>query len=136
MRMSAELYLDQAKAFHGHLGPYLVLGLRMGLLATTLLKKSHFDLQAEIHTRKTPPHSCIVDGVQLVTGCTMGKGNITLAEDEEVYGIFSTDTASVQLHMKKEVLTSIPEVTREELEPFARALFAKKDEELFDVFHD
>jgi formylmethanofuran dehydrogenase subunit E len=136
MHMSAESYLNQAKAFHGHLGPYLVLGLRMGLLATTLLKKSHFELQAEIHTPKNPPHSCLVDGIQLATGCTMGKGNITLAEDEEMYGIFSTDTESVKLCMKKDVLSSIPDATREELEPFARALFTRKDEELFDVSTD
>ncbi|MBU6998554.1 MAG: formylmethanofuran dehydrogenase subunit E family protein [Theionarchaea archaeon] len=136
MHMSAESYLNQAKAFHGHLGPYLVLGLRMGLLATTLLKKSHFELQAEIHTPGNPPHSCLVDGIQLATGCTMGKGNITLAEDEEMYGIFSTDAESVKLSMKKEVLSSIPHAAREELEPFARALFTRKDEELFDVSPD
>ncbi|MBU7013791.1 MAG: formylmethanofuran dehydrogenase subunit E family protein [Theionarchaea archaeon] len=135
MTMSTESYLDQAKAFHGHLGPYLVLGLKMGLLATTLLEKSHFELQAEIHTGRVPPRSCIVDGIQLATGCTMGKGNITLAEDAEVYGVFSTDTAHVRLDMKEEVLTSIHDVPREELELFARTLFTRNDEELFDVSH-
>jgi formylmethanofuran dehydrogenase subunit E len=50
----------------------------MGLLANEVLGRSPFDTSAEITTLPEPPKSCLVDGVQYATGCTMGKGNITI----------------------------------------------------------
>lgn len=125
--------VQQAAAFHGHLGPYLVLGLRMGILAKNILGNDPFTMTAEIHTRKTPPHSCILDGVQFSSGCTLGKGNIIVKEDDQLYGIFSKDSSTVQITIKREILTTIPKVPKKELEVHAQHLLTKNDEELFDV---
>jgi len=70
--------LKAAGRFHGHIGPFLAIGLRMGLLANEILGRSPFDTRADITVRPEPPRSCLVDGVQYVTGCTMGKGNIVI----------------------------------------------------------
>ncbi len=121
--------LRQAVAFHGHLGPHLVLGLRMGLLAKNLLNGTPFTMRAEIHTQTTPPLSCILDGIQVSSGCTLGKGNITVKEDRTIYGIFLTDSRKIKISVKKEILNLI----REPPEESAQLLAAKKDEELFDV---
>jgi formylmethanofuran dehydrogenase subunit E len=125
--------IQQAAAFHGHLGPYLIIGLRMGLLATSLLDGDPFSIRAEIHTQKTPPKSCILDGVQFSSGCTLGKGNIHVQNDSTIYGVFSKGSTSVQIRVKEEVLSSIPAVPREELHDFAHHLSAETDTELFDV---
>ena len=69
--------LKRVTAFHGHLGPYVVLGYRMGLLARQRTGTGgYFDIEAHPTTRGKPPESCFVDGVQLGSGATTGKGNL------------------------------------------------------------
>ncbi|MBU7018676.1 MAG: formylmethanofuran dehydrogenase subunit E family protein [Theionarchaea archaeon] len=126
-------FIDRAAAFHGHLGPFLVLGLKMGFLAQTILKSDPFTMKAEVHTRKTPPFSCIIDGIQFSSGCTIGKGNISVVEDDIIFGVFSKNTATIQIRIKQEILENLPRIARDDLESHARALSTKKDEELFDV---
>jgi len=77
--------------FHGHLGPYVVLGYRMGRAALEATNcAGHFDVSAEVHSFLEPPRSCLIDGVQLGAGCTLGKRNIELAPtDGPAYGIFT-----------------------------------------------
>ena len=65
-----------AARFHGHLGPWLVLGLRAGAYARRRLGGTPFELTARVTCPERPPHTCFLDGVQLSSGCTMGKGNI------------------------------------------------------------
>jgi len=75
-----EELVERGIRFHGHLGPFLVLGLRMGLLALRELSSSgHLDLEAEVEMGTSPPLSCLIDGIQVATGCTLGKGNIRVA---------------------------------------------------------
>ncbi len=130
---NADSFLKKAASFHGHLGPHLVLGLKMGLLAKRLLKGDPFNMRAEIHTRKTPPQSCILDGVQFSSGCTLGKGNIKVKEDSEIYGIFFKDSEKVMIKANPKIITDIKKVPRENLEECAYNLFTMKDDELFDV---
>lgn len=69
--------LKQAIDFHGHLGPYLVLGLLMGDYALEKIKaKPHFGLEIKAWGASHKPKSCLIDGLQISTGCTYGKGNI------------------------------------------------------------
>lgn len=68
--------LKQAERFHGHLGPWLILGLRAGRNARRRLGGSPFELVALVECPAKPPVRCFIDGVQLGSGCTMGKGNI------------------------------------------------------------
>jgi formylmethanofuran dehydrogenase subunit E len=38
---------------------------------------------ARVRVEPRPPRSCVVDGIQFSTGCTMGKGNIEIEPDRE-----------------------------------------------------
>ncbi|MGB9742909.1 MAG: formylmethanofuran dehydrogenase subunit E family protein [candidate division WOR-3 bacterium] len=69
--------LSAAVRFHGHLGPWLVLGLRAGSYARRRFRCSPFEITAIVHCPRTPPVRCILDGIQLSAGCTYGKGNIS-----------------------------------------------------------
>jgi formylmethanofuran dehydrogenase subunit E len=69
--------ISQATAFHGHLGPWLVLGLKAGAHARRELAASPFELEARVFCPAGTPYTCFVDGVQFSSGCTMGKGNIS-----------------------------------------------------------
>jgi hypothetical protein len=63
--------------FHGHLGPYAVLGYRIGQRAMSVLGAGkYFGMRVTVIGPKTTPYTCLIDGLQVSTGCTMGKGNI------------------------------------------------------------
>ena len=69
--------INEAEEFHGHLGPYLILGILAGELAIKILKcKRYFGLDVLVQGANKKPKSCLIDGLQLSTGATYGKGNI------------------------------------------------------------
>ncbi len=69
--------IDAAIEFHGHLGPYLILGILAGELSLKKIKaEKHFGLEVKVYGASERPKSCLVDGLQLSTGATFGKGNI------------------------------------------------------------
>jgi len=70
--------LKAAGRFHGHIGPFLALGMKMGLLANEVIGRDPFGVEADVTTEVRPPRGCLIDGLQYATGCTMGKGNIRL----------------------------------------------------------
>jgi formylmethanofuran dehydrogenase subunit E len=84
------------KRFHGHLGPYVVIGYRMGKLARERFKGK---MTAVVFTGKHPPMSCLIDGVQFTTGCTLGKNNIVVRDGNApvVHFIDSEKTLEVRL---------------------------------------
>ncbi|UCF06488.1 MAG: nucleoside hydrolase [bacterium] len=81
------------ETFHGHLGPYVVLGYRMGQLALESLgSRGHFGISASVHSVLEPPRSCLIDGIQLGSGCTLGKRNIEIhGYDGPAYAVFSSE---------------------------------------------
>jgi formylmethanofuran dehydrogenase subunit E len=75
--MNSNARIRQAAKFHGHLGPYLVLGLICGeVLLKAACAKKHFGIKVLVSGAAHKPKSCIIDGLQLSTGATFGKGNI------------------------------------------------------------
>jgi len=66
-------------ALHGHKCPAMPLGLRAGLAAMEALGVQHApdgQLTALVEIDRNHCSTCFADGVQVVTGCTFGKGNI------------------------------------------------------------
>lgn len=92
--MEPALDLEEARRFHGHLGPWLVLGLRLGQAAMDRLQaRKYFGVQVRIEGPAQPPPSCLVDGLQVATGATYGKRNIELVPADEVRIVIqNTDT--------------------------------------------
>jgi len=129
--------MDRAAEFHGHLGPFLVIGVRMGLLAKRVLKSNGFrDLNAIVDTGNNPPLSCVVDGIQVATGCTLGKGNIAVRKLGEISAVFHSKHRAIRVKMKKDAFLSLKEELLgepERMEETARKVGSMPDEELFDV---
>jgi len=69
--------LKRLADFHGHLGPYVLLGYRMGKIARSYFPGKFF---ATFFTGTEPPVSCLIDGVQFSSRCTLGKGNLGVKE--------------------------------------------------------
>ena len=127
--------LDRISEFHGHLGPYVVVGYRMGLVGNRVLGGDPFRKSAIVLTGAKTPRSCVVDGVQLSSGCTLGKGNIAVIDHGKVAVIFTSkqDDKVVRVSLKAEYadrITSTPTETTEEL---AEELYALTDEQLFEI---
>ena len=73
------LTYEETVKFHGHDGPFLALGYRMGLAARELLNpQGIMELQVTVKVRTEKPYTCIVDGIQCATKATIGKGNIEI----------------------------------------------------------
>lgn len=73
------------KRFHGHVGPWLIVGLRIGEQAMTLLKaRRAFGVSVDARCPLHPPQSCMLDGLQWATGATYGKQNLLATECDEI----------------------------------------------------
>jgi len=75
-------FLKNAVNFHGHLGPFLILGLKMGEFAKNYIQPVDYkDISASILIEPLEtPLSCILDGIQIASGCTIGKRNIEVKQ--------------------------------------------------------
>ena len=98
----------RAVEFHGHGGPFMTVGLRMGLYALEDLDcKGWFDVSCKVTLRWRPPDSCVIDGIQSSTGCTMGKHNIEVVEGDGISATFTSGGGSVTLTLRKEVIDKV-----------------------------
>ncbi len=78
-KIEAKDYFENAIALHGHKCPAMPMGLRVGAAAMNALgveraKDSQLLAFVEIGTNHFG--TCFSDGIQSITGCTFGKGNI------------------------------------------------------------
>jgi formylmethanofuran dehydrogenase subunit E len=135
-KVSLEDVMERAVEFHGHLGPYLVLGIRMGLFALRELDAPGYDgIDALVKTGDVPSLSCLLDGIQVSTGCTMGKGNIRSVPPGIAEADFSTRERTVTIRVSGEIIDEI-KIWRESyatLEEIALSISKRPDEVLFEM---
>ncbi|MFA4949078.1 MAG: FmdE family protein [Candidatus Krumholzibacteriia bacterium] len=129
--------VDLLKTFHGHLGPYVVIGYRMGRLALEATgSKGYFDISATVYSFLEPPRSCLIDGVQLGAGCTLGKRNIEVhATDGPAYAVFeAANGARVTVKLRPEAAALVGRLIEEKgVEAAGMDLLAMKQEDLFET---
>jgi len=127
-------FMSGAVKFHGHLGPFLVLGVKAGLLANSVLGKDCFKTEAIVTTCAHPPNSCFVDGIQFVTGCTMGKRNIKLGRGKGTSVLFTKEDRKLRLKVKNRTLESIIKIRSEgDSEKESVRLMNVSSSELFNI---
>ena len=111
---SRELY-DRAVEFHGHGGPFMAIGLRMGLHALERLDSGGwFGISCRAMLRWGPPDSCVIDGIQSSTGCTAGKRNLAVEECEGIAAEFRSGAKTVLLKLREPVLSTVREALSED----------------------
>jgi formylmethanofuran dehydrogenase subunit E len=69
-----ELLWEKAVAFHGHICPGLTIGYRAALYAIELLKLSFSDDEQVVCISENDACGC--DAIQVILGCSIGKGNL------------------------------------------------------------
>ncbi|MGY4707329.1 FmdE family protein [Candidatus Bipolaricaulota sp. J31] len=104
-RIPSEEDLDELLSLgvrlHGHLGPFMVAGLRMGRTALRLLDHPGYrGIVAEVETGTAPPLSCLIDGIQVATGCTPGKGNLVIRDGGRPRAIFRANGKALRIELR------------------------------------
>jgi len=127
--------LKQIERFHGHLGPYAIIGYKMGEIANKTLGSDPFSKKAVVWTGTTPPLSCIIDGLQMSSGCTLGKGNILVHQEGSPKVQFTNnDGKQIEVTLKPSIKQEIDTtVTEENIVSFSEKFYQRTDQELFDI---
>jgi len=129
--------LRQAERFHGHLGPWLVLGLIAGEYGLKKIKaKKYFGLKVTVSGLNIKPRSCLIDGLQLSTGCTLGKGNIFLNGNRKIKIVFKNrkNESKASLELKSAILKNLNEkMSHKEAQLIARSLYKTNPLEIFQI---
>jgi formylmethanofuran dehydrogenase subunit E len=130
--------LHAAGRFHGHIGPFLAVGLRMGQVANERLGRAPMDMKAVVWVEGRPPRSCVVDGIQYATGCTLGKGTITIETDaSKVAARFTSKTGTVLVSLTDLVLGEIEDdlkgAEEKAIIDYAFKIMDTASEEMFEV---
>ena len=124
--------LQEAARFHTHLGPYLVVGLRMGRVVVSELGDEPFSYRILAHTGRVTPYSCSVDGVQLATPCTTGNGCIDVTDDRRMAIDAMADGVVLTVTLRTEIFDSIEnDCSEDDQEAFALRIWEMPDDELF-----
>lgn len=137
-----DVILRKAEEFHGHLGPFLALGVRMGLIGVRELETKGKEKKLRVTTilRNSVPFSCVVDGIQVATKCTIGNGKLRLRNSSGIAAKFELPSRgqvtvvvnpTVLDKLKSELLSE--NVPPEELRQLARLFASMPEEELFII---
>jgi formylmethanofuran dehydrogenase subunit E len=127
--------LKEGVRFHGHLGPYLILGLLAGEHALKKLRcKKYFGLEVKVWGANKKPKSCLIDGLQLSTGATYGKGNIQKLNGSliKIEFLSRLNNKRVELNLKKELINRLEEAkSHKDSEILAKKLYKTDCSKLF-----
>jgi len=152
MQVDQKLFLNEnlieaAERFHGHLGPFLIVGLKMGLLALRKLGKpgENGQLQATVKTKLKTPYTCALDGIQIATQCTIGNRRLKLEN------VFSSTIAAkfrlensereIEVFVKPEFLRELEKkvlgkkASSQEMRRLAWKVASTPEDEIFIVEH-
>ncbi len=134
--------LEEAEKFHGHLGPFLVLGVRMGLIGVREVKakENNNKLRVTATLKYSVPFSCIIDGIQVATKCTIGNKKLELTDSSGItteFEIQNKRKVTVALNpatfsrLKNKMLSK--DVSPEDTRKLALMVASMPEEELFII---
>ena len=123
--------LDEVVEFHGHICPGLVLGYRVSMLA---LKEFGERAGDEELVAIVENNSCAVDAVQLMTGCTFGKGNLIFKDyGKQVYTFIKRPSGE---GLRISITWESPPETDEEKKVWERYMRGDHSDEVLKAVHN
>lgn len=124
--MDKKALWDKAAAFHGHVCPGLTIGYRAALYAIDLLDLTFSDAEQVVCISENDACGC--DAIQVILGCSIGKGNLLFhMTGKQAFSFYNRKTGkSVRLVLNK----PIEEMTREQTFDYYHAC---KQEDMFTV---
>ena len=132
-----ELLIKEAAKLHGHMGPFLVIGVRMASLAKRILNLEEESSQLRI-TLQVPlytPFSCTIDGIQATTKCTVGNQKLMIKRSaKRIEACFKLDSSKIlRISVNEKILDELTENISEGVasEELARRVASMDDVQLF-----
>jgi len=117
--------IRKASEMHGHLGAFLVIGVRIGETAKQILKvenQQSRELRVSVKVPLQIPFSCILDGIQSTTHCTIGNQRLNAKQSRQtITAQFKTTnsdntlTITVNPKIVKELIDKISKGTPSEI---------------------
>lgn len=98
--------------FHQHVGIYTILGAKMGVRARELLEARPRSVNVTAQTGTAPPHSCLVDGLQVALGSTLAQNLIHVPESDtpRTAAVFEYQGKKVRLCLKPKIQQTISNI--------------------------
>jgi len=127
--------IKKARELHGHLSPFLVVGVRIGEYAKKKLKG---EMKVSVKVPMITPLSCIIDGIQASTQCTVGNGKLSIDESEkEIVAHFKSQKTqkSIKVCVKPQLIEELKQKLSQGMsnEKMARIVACASDNEIFTV---
>ncbi|RMD87410.1 MAG: tRNA CCA-pyrophosphorylase [Calditrichaeota bacterium] len=147
-------WLEFGQKFHGHKCPAMPMGLRVGAAAMNALgveRAKDGQLLAILDLGEDHCATCFADGVQVITGCTFGKGNIKKTHKGKwtLILVDKKNQKAVRVNPKAEIMQAnketsffkdyrekgIPasQVPDEVVEPLIKNVMSAPDEKILDI---
>ena len=119
--------------FHGHACPGLAFGYRVATAAMGEMDMGNISEDEEL-VAIVENDSCAVDAIQVITGCTFGKGNLIFKDyGKQVYTFIKRPSGAA---VRIVVDFTLPEDTENEKEIWRRYSGGDRSEEVLRVVHD
>ena len=134
--------LEKAAEFHGHLGPFLAIGVRMGLIGLERVGKPRWNsLAVTVSVPLRIPFSCIIDGLQVSTNCTVGNQKLAVRDSPTIQARFKRNdngheiTVALSKSMLEKVKSQLLQkgLPNHEIRRLAWKIASMPEDELFDV---
>ena len=133
--------IDEAARLHGHMGPFLVIGVRMGILARRILEHGENEdakFQVTMKVPQTTPFTCTIDGIQSTTHCTVGNQKLEIEKsDMEILGDFKVANSKerLRIHVRPEIIEDLMAQFRKGIgnEEVAAQVAVVQEERLFAI---
>ena len=132
--------IEYGRKLHGHVGPFLVIGLKMGAAAKKALNVSDADctlLTAEVAVPLHPPFSCLLDGIQVSTTCTIGNQRLQVKNSKTIQATFRSekDAKAVKITLTQHLSEQLEQKQKQDKleEAFAWELAELPENQLFNI---
>ncbi len=132
--------IEFSRKLHGHLGPYLVIGLKMGVAAKKALDISDTEcmhLTAEAAVPLHPPFSCVLDGIQVSTTCTIGNQRLKIKNSKTIQVTFRSqkDAKALKITLTRRFSERLEQKQKQDKldEAFAWELAELPENQLFNI---
>ena len=127
--------------YHGHVGPWNVLGWRIGQAALREMKSEwgKHELEMVCYVPPQTPFTCLVDGLSVGTGNSQGRLDLRMAEvltwEESFVAVRRKDGKGAVLEFRPEAsyLKSIMDQPVEKLEALCQDCAKRPEKQLFAV---
>lgn len=92
---------------HRHLGLWSIIGAKMGIRARQVLNAPFDHLRVVTFAGFNPPFSCLIDGIQISTGASLGRGTISNNPIGQPEALFLHDNKKLMMKPKPELINTV-----------------------------